>query len=440
MSTLIREEKFNKSDISKNNNKFWNVEVYDNGDVITRWGRVGETGQSKTFSMGSVSSANSFADKKIREKLTPGRNGEVAYTKSNLISSGKLAETKIIEQSQLEKLAIKQMNKSNNLIVEELLKYLTKVNTHNICNSTSLTYSDTTGLFSTPLGIVTQDNIDKANNILLKINTIVTDKDYSSKDIISLTNQYLTLIPQDIGRGRLDVKEFWANLEKVQAQKQILDSLHASFLTASSAPKKEEVQETEEEKIFDCQLKYVEDGKIFDKLRKLYRDTRKDMHVCNHLDVKRIYEVDINTVRAAFNNRGAKMQNIRELWHGTRTNNLISILKSGLLMPKQHSAQIAGAAFSEGIYAACDSTKSLQYSYGVYRNNGYDSNCFMFLIKMALGNYYLPTRTFSTRPDMKYDSCWAKASNTGFYNDEFIVYSTDQVDLNYLLEFSPGGK
>jgi predicted DNA-binding WGR domain protein len=85
MATMVREEKYIKSDLRNNNNKFWTIQVYDDGNVITLFGRVGDTGQSRTKSFGNQTSAEKFADKKIREKLRSGRNGEIAYRPLNVV-------------------------------------------------------------------------------------------------------------------------------------------------------------------------------------------------------------------------------------------------------------------------------------------------------------------------------------------------------------------
>jgi predicted DNA-binding WGR domain protein len=54
MANLVREEKYIKSDVNNNNNKWWTVQLYDNGDVKTLWGRVGDAGQSKLFPSAGV--------------------------------------------------------------------------------------------------------------------------------------------------------------------------------------------------------------------------------------------------------------------------------------------------------------------------------------------------------------------------------------------------
>ena len=439
MATKIREEKYIKSDVSNNNNKFWYIELYDDNTVITRWGRVGDVGQSKTFPNAGVN----FLEKKCREKESA-RNDEIPYRKLNVIqTTASVATTtnKTVTDIVIKDIAKKQI-KTNNPIVSKLIDYLAKVNAHQISAATGgkITYSDTTGLFSTPLGIITQENIDEANQILVDIGDLVAASKYTTK-MSNLTNSYCMLVPQDIGHKRLDIKEFWADLAKVQYQKQILDNLQASFVSATTIkPTDDKVVDVPEQKVFDCQLHLVEDGKIIDRVRNLYRKTKQTMHSCHHLDVKTVYSVDINVVKEAFEKDGAKMHNVWELWHGTRASNLLSILKGGLIIPPSNASNVTGRMFGNGVYASDQSTKALNYAAG-YWTGQRDNNCFMFLLKMAMGNHYVPNGPFSTnKAPQGYDSTFAKAQKSGVYNNEMIVYRTSQVNLEYLIEFSPNGK
>lgn len=441
MATLIREEKYIKSDVNNNNNKWWTIQLLDDNTVITKWGRVGDVGQSKTFPGAGVG----FLEKKCREK-EGARNDEIPYRKLNVIAgSGAPVVTaaKPVTDSAIKDLAKKQI-KTNNPIVTKLIDYLAKVNAHQISTATGgkITYNDTTGLFSTPLGIVTQENIDSANGILVEIADLVSQAKYTAK-MGNLTNDFCMLVPQDIGHKRLDIKEFWADLGKVQYQKQILDNLQASLVSATTTPSKTTVVDVPEEKVFDCQLHFVEDGKEIDRIRKLYNKTRQSMHQCNHLDVKTVYSVDINTVNAAYEKDGAKMQNVWELWHGTRASNLLSILKAGLIIPPSTSAHVCGRLYGDGLYFSDMSTKSLNYAYGYWsKSGGSDNNCFMFLCSVGMGKYYKPNRSSyqSTRyPVSGYDSTFAEAGS-GVYNNEQIVYRVSQARLNRLIEFSPHGK
>ena len=61
------------SNVSGNNNKFWEFKVTDDGDFHVRNGRVGNEGQyQKAKPYGSIESAEAYADKKIKEKLKKG--------------------------------------------------------------------------------------------------------------------------------------------------------------------------------------------------------------------------------------------------------------------------------------------------------------------------------------------------------------------------------
>lgn len=85
MSTIIREAKYIKSDVNKNNNKFWYISEFDDSSVETHWGRVGDGGQRKTKTFPSQGSASNFFDTKCKEKERSGRNGEIAYRPLNKI-------------------------------------------------------------------------------------------------------------------------------------------------------------------------------------------------------------------------------------------------------------------------------------------------------------------------------------------------------------------
>lgn len=444
MSTIVREEKYIKSDVNNNNNKWWTIQLLDSGDCITSWGRVGDAGQSKTFPGAGVG----FLEKKCREKESE-RNGEIPYRKLNVIASSGIVQTsttKTVTDAAIKEVAKKQI-KTNNPIVTKLIEYLAKVNAHQITAATNnrITYNDTTGLFSTPLGIVTQDNIDAANKILVDVGDLVANKSYTDS-LAQLTNDYNMLIPCDFGHKRLDVREFWSGLDKVQSQKQILDNLQASLVSATSNPATKKTINVPEDRVFDCQLYLVEDGKEIDRIRNLYRKTRQSIHQCYHLDVKTVYSLSINVVKEAWESDGAKIQNIWELWHGSRVSNVLSILRGGLMMPARSSSNVTGRMFSghpgkEGLYFSDQSTKSLNYSAGYWSGGGSrDNNCFMFLCSVAMGKYFVPSGPRNDLPRPGHDSTFAKAHQSGVYNNECIVYRTSQCNLNHLIEFSPNGK
>jgi len=429
MATIIREEKYIKSDVNNNNNKWWTVQLFDNGDVITKWGRVGDTGQSKTFPGAGVG----FLEKKCREKESA-RNDEIPYRKLNVIggTEGVTITNKTVTDANVKEIAKKQI-KTNNPLVTKLIEYLARVNAHNISAASGgkIQYNDTTGLFSTPLGIVTQENIDEANRILIEIGSLVAGNKYASQ-LGDLTNSYFMLIPQNVGHKRVEIKEFWADLNKVQYQKQILDSLQAS-LDSAIAPSNTKTISVPEKKIFDVVLNLVEDKSVINRIHSLYYKTKK-AHSCSYLNPADVYEIKIGKMADEWAKDGAKMTNIWELWHGSSCGNLLSIMSKGFLIPPRTSSNVTGRMFSDGCYASNISTKALGYSTG-YWGKSSGNRYFMFLIDMAMGKYFVPPGPSDNLPKHGYDSTFAKPGYSGIQNEEMIVYRVSQVNPKYLVEF-----
>lgn len=131
------------------------------------------------------------------------------------------------------------------------------------------------------------------------------------------------------------------------------------------------------------------------------------------------------------------------LFHGSRSVNASSILRKGLLLPKQLvGVAINGAAFGDGLYFADDWRKSAGYTSltSGYYSRGSGSvkgrNAFMFFADVALGNPYVTGRTGSwTEAPKGHHSVFAKEGTT-VMNNEFVVYKTEQHRLRYLIEFN----
>lgn len=436
MSNLVKEVRYVYANIEGNNNKFWYAELYDDGTFKTTWGRVGGTIQEKEKKF-SYDNAILEMDKKCREKEKKGYNKiEVLDTPGEVI-------TKNVQGAQLEEIAKKQIKRTQNTIVDKLIDRLIKTNAHNILNVTSMTYNVDTGLFSTPCGIVTQDTIDRARVILDQISDYIINNKIKNRSFDSLFEQYLMLIPQNVGYKKLNIDMVFSNSQDVQKQNSILDSLEVSIKTIlDGGIDKNNIQPYIDEQIFNVELTIVEDGKTIDRITKKFLDTLDRGYVCAHLRPKNIYVVDIESMSKAFDEKGKSIGNIHEYFHGTRVSNVLSILKEGLIIPPARAGYVTGRLMGDGLYFSDQSTKSLNYSYG-YWDNTRDDNCFMFLADVAMGKPYVPTTTYSSTsyPVNGYDSTFADVKVTsGLKNNEMIVYNTYQANLTYLIEFSSDGK
>jgi poly [ADP-ribose] polymerase len=429
VADILREAKYIKSDVGKNNNKFWYITEKSDASCTVHFGRVGDKGQTKTHPFKSQTQATLFFDKKCREK----EGDRKGYHKLQVIDGAKGVSADVVNKQNLEKVATAQIA-SDCPQTQALVRYLSKVNVHNILSATTMKYDVGTGLFSTPCGIVSQGGIDQARELLEKIGDFVEAGKFRSKVYAQTLNDYLMLIPQKVGR-KLNPETLYPDLDAVQKQNAILDSLEASLQSVLSKPQNGPV--APQGKLFEVKLELVQEHKETDRIRKKYQGTLQKMHACAHLDVKTVYAVELGSMRRQWQERGVKVGGVRELWHGTRASNLLSILKSGFIIPPSNAPFCTGRMFGNGVYFSDQSTKSLNYAFGYWGGGVKDNNCFMFLVDVAMGRAYTPKGPGESLPKPGYDSTFAEAAKSGVANNEMIVYQTYQINPRFLVEFAP---
>ena len=181
MAVVVEHKKFSLTNLGNNNNKFWNVTLYDNGDVMSEWGRQGDSGQSKTW----PSVGRSFMDKKIREKEKKG------YRENKVVEgTGEIAvSARSVQATQIKDIAHKQIKHSNPL-VQSLIDYLVNVNAHNIMSATGgkITYDTSSAQFKTTQGIVLPEQIVRARALLAELKDMVDS--YNIEDRINFANSF----------------------------------------------------------------------------------------------------------------------------------------------------------------------------------------------------------------------------------------------------------
>lgn len=446
---ILQEAKYIMANVENNNNKFWYIFRYDTHLVRTENGRVGNTGDSHEFPHSDEDDAKKFFDKKCKEKEKKG------YKKLNVVTSGSPREStstvSIKMDTNLHQVAKDQIEQTSPE-VSKLIERLTKTNIHNILESTTMSYNASSGLFSSPCGILDQNTIDEARELLIVLNKYVELRDYRNKEYIENLENYLMKIPTKVQGRKLDPTTIFTSISDIRKQNDILDSLSASLQSVLTETTSEKVSDiVKSPKLFSVKLHKINDEKVIDRIQSKYRSSMYKGHDCSHLDVKDVYSVDIETMREDFDTHGKKYGNIQELWHGTRVFNLLSILKGGLQIMPSGSSNITGRMFGAtrnigdikrncGLYFSDQSTKSLNYSYGYWDGGKKDQNCFMTLCDVSLGKTYTPKHSSEEFPHNESDSTFAKANVSGVKNNEYIIYRKHQCNLTHLVEFSPGGK
>jgi len=429
MANVVEHRKFSLTNLGKNANKYWNVTLYDNDDVESVWGRQGDSGQSKIWN----GAGRSHMLRKIREKEKKGyRENKVAETTSDIVVSPVQASS-----VQLKDIAKKQIQTTCKL-AQDLIEYLVKVNAHNILNATGgkITYDTSTAQFKTTQGVVVPDQVARARELLSDLAVMVKDDNFNDYDFEDKLNEYLSLIPRNFGRRRLAPADILPDMSTVKKENDILDSLDASFTQVSTAPKKKTTKKkASEPELFKVDMELVTDKKVISHIRHLYQSTRKSMHTSNSLSIIDIYTINIDSMKKAFDSYGAKLKDVRQLWHGTKASNLLSIMRKGLIIPPSSAAHCTGRMYGNGLYFSCISTKALNYATNFWGGGGATDRTFMFLADVAMGKHYIAGGGWGTYPIKGYDSTWAKGGQSGVINDEMIVYRLDQANLVYLVEF-----
>ena len=287
---------------------------------------------------------------------------------------------------------------------------------------------------------VTQKQVDEAQSVLNEIAALagkLTDKDDIEKANKFLLNLY-AVIPRRMGNVRdyllsttddrkfsrllsteqnlLDtmagqVKQSQLTKENTNADLTILDALGLELLTITN----------------------VEKDLVKDKLQNISDKFINAFKVVNKKTQKKFDDYV-----------GAATNKTTELfWHGSRNENWMSILESGLVL-RPTNAVISGKMFGYGTYFADKAQKSLGYtsSRGSYWARGNAEEAYMALYNVHLGNSLHIKRHESWCSQLDRDKLLARGDYDSLFaeggadlrNNEYIVYHEDQSTVQYIVQ------
>ena len=433
MSNIVEQHMMVLTDATANSNKYWEITLYDNDDCIARYGRVGKTEQVKDYpGLGKYG-----MEQKMREKMR-GKSGAPGYREISVM--GKAAQSSAsISTAQIHQVANNEIA-GTNPVLQSLVKRLAEANRHQILQASGgqMSLDLSTGIIQTPLGVVTLADISSARALLTVFQPFIQKKDYDNPAFVKNLNNYLMYIPQQVGHTKGWHRSILDDSNALVRQSNLLDQLEASVDMANKQIQSAASAATgNAPPTFAVKLSVVEDKKVIADILAFYKNGINTRHVSKNLKPINFYEVEIGGMNEAYQKDGAVMSNVQRLWHGTRVHNVLSIFKSGLIIPKSNSSiQITGRMFGDGLYFSDQATKSLNYSYGYWDGSAKDNNCFMFLADVAMGKSHTPSGPSSNFPYKGSDSTFAKADKSGVMNNEMIVYRTSQANLRYLVEFA----
>ena len=406
------------ADLESNSHKFWTGFLHDDGSITSENGRIGIT---------KVSNTTRYNGKRAFDKLVASKRKK-GYVDLKTIDS---SAAKIIDvgSSDLAQIAKTQI-KTTSPELQKLIDRFVTANIHKITSSTNIQYNSSSGLFSTPLGIIDLDTINESRDILAQIKRKMENSECKSKEFLSLVNKYLTNIPENLGMKLSVERVFPKGVVSIQEKNDILDALESSYNTAIVPAKTDDSSKIAQiEQVFDTELDICRDSQEIDRITKWFHNSNHKTHGYSHVKIKSFYKTFI---KCNWQNFDEKLGNIKEVWHGSSESNQLSLLKSGIKISPPSTTYICGALFGSGSYFALDSSKSLQYTYGRFGGKS-GSSGWLWVCDIALGNAHHVKTYGGSRPS-GYDSIWAKKENTGLRFDELIVPKESQIRMKYLLE------
>lgn len=392
-----------------NNNKYYRM-MLKNGSLICEYGRVGQTGTQKVYP------ASKF-DSLYRQKT-----GKGYQDMTSLVSTPTVNSKGDLEYKEIDDYLVKEL-------VEKLQAYAHQVLERNY----EVSYKK-----------VTPKMVNEAQKFIQKLLTIAEDETEHPSYRVDKFNEVLLKLFTSIPRKMAHVSAHLASkpadfkkiLEKEQALLDVMKGqVDIDVIEEKNTKKKESKNDCTILEKLGLEIRECTDKELA-KIQKMYNG--------NH-PIKRAFKATNKKTEEKYKKYVKEHPDTKPklLWHGTRNENVWSILGTGLVLnPK---AVITGKMFGHGIYFAPSAQKSLGYTslHNSYWARGNSDTGFMLVFETAYGNPLvvntnmgygdLNTKNFEVRHP-GHQVLHAKAGRV-LRNDEIIFYREDQMTLRYIVEF-----
>ncbi|PPF24272.1 WGR domain-containing protein [Rathayibacter rathayi] len=432
MTKLLRDQTLVQVNSGSNNNKFYRVTLAVDGTLTKRWGRVGAVGQTK------VEQGNEYAfESAIRAKLSRGYSAVEAVADTAPSARGNVGLASAARQGLVSDAA------ARDTVLDALIDRLVAVNAHSIVEqSGGLITVDTSGVVKTALGIVSTRSLAEAAVLLDEMEPLTATARGP------LLDRYLRLVPQKVPARAGWAERFFDGDRAFQKQRAFLDQLRESVdwaARARSVQASDGASSEPQADIFRMKIAALAPtDRDFKRVAKLFEATKNRQHAASARKVVRVYKItDRADAAKAYRAARTKLGNERELWHGTRAMNVLSVLAKGYYVPPTSGTTVVtnGRMFGDGVYFSEQSSKSLGYVDGeMYaRGAGRGASKFLLLNGVVMGASYRPRIGWDvgehrTARNGSYDSTDVAGGSAGVRNHEAIVWNTEQIQPRFLVE------
>jgi poly [ADP-ribose] polymerase 2/3/4 len=394
---------------ANNNNKFYEMKENAGGTFTVRYGRVGGAGATVEYPV-------SEWDSKLHEKL---RKGYADHTR--LFAQGSEGEDFLpISNASVQQLIDDLMARSRQSIFNNYLVGAGEVSRRQVERAQALLDS-LSGLLKPGM------DVKQFNSDLLELFQVIPRK-------MKNVREHLV---SDAPTSQAEMEAIEKKLAEEQAT---LDVMRAEVETLE-----QQKSQTPDRKItlleaLGLQIEEVTDSTLVRHIQQMMGSDKKQF--------RRAFKVTNLRTQQQFENYVAdsKNQRVELFWHGSRSENWLSILKTGLVL-RPANAVITGKMFGYGLYFADKFRKSLNYTSlsGSFWASGRENRAWLALYDVHLGNPLKIQRhegwcSQLTEDGLKkrgaaYDSVFAKGG-ADLINNEYIVYNQAQCTVRYLVEVS----
>lgn len=388
-----------------NNNKYYNI--FPDGDRIrVEYGRIDST---KTTTYYPISKFESQVKSKIKKGYV-----DVTHLKKDLIQEISTTNTES-PYKEIENAVVKA-------IVEKLQAMARETIQKNYTVKASAVTQDMVDAAQKIIDALanTSSAVEEFNANLLKLFTVIPRKMGNVRDYLAnKTDDFAQIISKeqdllDVMRGQIYVKQDDEPTTTVEKKQQtILEELGLVM---------------EETTADDVALIKTLMNESAGKFKKAWRVT--------NLKTQERFDKFV-----ADNN----IKDTRLLFHGSRSENFWSIIKTGLVL-RPTNAVITGKMFGYGCYYAPKCAKSIGYTSlsGSYWAHGGNNTAYMALFDVAYGTPYDVYNFDSKYYNLDYNrlqqfkpgaNCLHAHADRGMLrNDEIVVYKEEQMTIKYLIE------
>jgi len=443
-------------------NKFYRAQILGDFTVVFTYGRVGQAGQVQKVKGKDLADAQKQLKKKIDSKIAKGytkvelRSDAEEQKKAAAATNGTAAAAPAKAKGPAQKSAFHPE-------VEKLLDVIYQSTSKAVSAGLSSSAGATK---ESPLGNLSDAQLDKGADILEEIEKRL-DKKAKKTELVELTNDYLSNIPRNIDHARkgkkLDLDMIVIDSkERIAEQRTFIGLLRDAFLQKAVFAAAAAVDDPHEVwyQGLKCDISWLDPkSDDYKEIKKLYDDGQSPINsnFYGKLKVGRVWKLEQQGRRDHFDAYAqdvAKKPNATGIipgWHGTRTENLMGICKTGLVTPANlpKGVHVTGRAFGLGIYhtprwpdsggktkdekgktftrynGALKSTNYTSLKGAFYGKNNTADRGYLFLEELALGVPELALEACFDKPAPKKgcDYIYARAhGHASLSNDEVVTF------------------